>query len=314
MTRVTLLAGGVGGAKLAEGFVALAGVDLTILGNVADDDEFHGLWVSPDIDTMIYTLSGRIDRAQGWGRADEGRRALDTLADLGAETWMFLGDRDFGLHIYRTHRLRSGERRSQIVAHVARQFDVPAQIVLPTDDRVQTRVRTPAGWQSFQEYFVRDRCAPKILDLAYEGLQHARMTPEARMSIAQADVLVIAPSNPLASIAPILEIPGIRAALSAASAPIVGVSPLIAGQAVKGPADCMMRALGHQADALGVARLYEGLVTDFLIDTKDRALAGPIAALAIAPHCTDTYMGKIEDKARLAREVLAVASARREGV
>lgn len=304
MSRVTLLAGGVGGAKMAEGFAALPDVDLTIIGNVADDQEFHGLWVSPDIDTMLYTLSGRINRQQGWGLADEGRRGLDMLSDLGADTWMFLGDRDFGLHIYRTHRLTSGDRPSDITSDIAARFGISARIVLPTDNRVQTRVRTAAGWLSFQEYFVRERCAPDVLELCYDGIETAHMTEEAKNAIATADVIVIAPSNPLVSIRPILEISGMREALKAARAPVIGVSPLIAGRVVKGPADRMLTSLGHRADAVGVARCYADLVGHFVIDTADRYLAPEIEALQIVPHHTDILMPDAAGKARLAGHIL----------
>ncbi|MEM9475152.1 MAG: 2-phospho-L-lactate transferase [Pseudomonadota bacterium] len=308
MTRVTLLAGGVGGAKMAEGFAALDDVDLTVIGNVADDEEFHGLWVSPDIDTMLYTLAGRINRDQGWGVADEGQRALDVLSDLGADTWMFLGDRDFGLHIYRTERLRRGDRPTDVTAEISRRFGIAARIVLPTNDRVQTRVRTAAGWLSFQEYFVRERCAPDVLELHCDGIETARMTEEARAALSEADLIAIAPSNPLVSIAPILGIPGLREAVADASAPVVAVSPLIAGKVVKGPADRMMAGLGHRADAVGIAAIYRGLAQHLLIDTADAALATEIAALGVTPHIADILMPDTAGKARLARDVLNVAA------
>lgn len=304
MTRVTLIAGGVGGAKMAEGLAALPDVDLTIIGNVADDEEFHGLWVSPDIDTMLYTLSGRINREQGWGLADEGRRGLDMLTDLGADTWMFLGDRDFGLHIYRTQRLRRGDRPTDITADIAARFGIAPCLLLPTDDRVQTRVRTGQGWISFQEYFVRERCAPEVLELCHDGIEDARMTVEARQAIARAELIVIAPSNPLVSIRPILDIPGLRQAVQDAPAPVIGVSPLIAGAVVKGPADRMMTSLGYRADAQGVAEFYAGLVDHFMIDNADAALAADIAALNVVPHVSDILMPDASGKARLAREVL----------
>ncbi|MEO0485954.1 MAG: 2-phospho-L-lactate transferase [Pseudomonadota bacterium] len=304
MTRVVLIAGGVGGAKMAEGFAALD-VDLTVIGNVADDEEFHGLWVSPDIDTMLYTLSGRINRDQGWGVADEGRRALDTLTELGVDTWMFLGDRDFGLHIYRAERLRRGDRPSDITADIARAFGVGPRIALPTDDRVQTRVRTDAGWLSFQEYFVRERCAPEVRELRYDGLAEARPTAEALDALTSADLIVIAPSNPLVSIAPILGVTGLSAAVRAAPASVMAVSPLIAGKVVKGPADRMMAALGMRADAVGVAERYAGLADTLVIDNADVALAQDISALGITPAVTDIMMPDAAGKARLAGEILA---------
>ncbi|MEO0678419.1 MAG: 2-phospho-L-lactate transferase, partial [Pseudomonadota bacterium] len=303
MTRVTLLAGGVGGAKMAEGFAALADVELTIIGNVADDEEFHGLWVSPDIDTMLYTLAGRINRAQGWGVEDEGRRALDTLGDLGADTWMFLGDRDFGLHIYRTERLRRGDRPSDITRDIAAAFGLRSRLLLPTDDRVQTRVRTAAGWLSFQEYFVRERCAPEVEALSFEGIDAARPTTEALTALHDADLIVIAPSNPLVSVAPILGVTGIAENIARASAPVFAVSPLIAGKVVKGPADRMMRALGHRADAVGVAERYRVIAQHFVIDSADEALSDEVTALGMVPHVTDIMMPDAAAKAALARHL-----------
>lgn len=312
--KVTLLAGGVGGAKMAEGLAALPDVALSVIGNVADDDEFHGLWVSPDIDTLTYSLADVIDRTQGWGVADESHRALETLNKLGADTWMSLGDRDFGLHIHRTMRRLRGDRPSDIARDVARAFGVQAEILLPTDNKVQTRVRTDAGWLSFQEYFVRERCAPEVRELAFDGLDKARPAPEALAAIRQADLIVIAPSNPLVSIAPILGVPGITAALRAARAQKVAVSPFIGGKVVKGPADRMMAALGERADAAGVAARYRGLAGTLVIDHADAGLAGEIRAMGLAPVCSDILMKTQDDKARLAREVadLGLARANRE--
>ena len=310
--RVTLLAGGVGGAKMAEGLAALPDVELTVIGNVADDDEFHGLWVSPDIDTMIYTLSDRINRDQGWGVADEGRRALDTLSELGRVTWMFLGDRDFGLHIHRTAQLRAGVKPQEVTRQIAEAFGVGPRILLPTEDRVQTRVRTDTGWLSFQEYFVREQCKPEVLDLEILGLGDARPTPEAVAAIDVADLIVIAPSNPLVSIDPILGVRGLKTALAEAAAPVIAVSPLVAGKVVKGPADKMMRAMGMRADAVGVAEHYRGVADSLVIDHADAALGDEIAALGVTPVCRDIMMPDATEKARLARELIEIFQARGE--
>lgn len=307
--KVTLLAGGVGGAKMAEGLAALPDVDLSIIGNVADDDAFHGLWVSPDIDTLTYSLADVIDRTQGWGVADEGHRALQTLSKLGAETWMTLGDRDFGLHIYRTMRRAKGDRPSDIARDVAKAFGVKPQILLPTDDVVQTRVRTDEGWLSFQEYFVRERCSPEVRELAVHGLSDARPTPEALEAIAGADLIVVAPSNPLVSIAPILDVPGIRAAVSDAAALKVAVSPFIGGKVVKGPADKMMKALGERPDALGVARRYAGFVDALMIDRVDAPLEADIRPEGLDILSSATLMKSRDDKARLASEIVDYARA-----
>jgi len=304
MMRVTLLAGGVGGAKMAEGFDGLDGVELSVIGNIADDSEFHGLWVSPDIDTLTYSLSNRIDRAQGWGVGDESHRALSVIQELGNETWMTLGDRDFGLHIYRTNALRQGKSRSEIASHVAHTFGVKCQIILPTDDVVQTRVRVAKGWLSFQEYFVREQCEPEVLELEFTGIEKAKPTQTALDAIGKAELVIFAPSNPLVSIDPTLKIPGIRDALIASSAPKIAVSPLIDGKAVKGPAVNMMVSLGMRADALGVAEHYQGLVDKMIVDHADAALSEQINAFGISTQCEQTLMTTSQDKTALAQAII----------
>ena len=306
MTRVTLLAGGVGGAKLAEGLAEIHEVSLTVIGNVGDDEEFHGLWVSPDIDTMLYTLSGRVNRDQGWGLADESNRALEMLNCLGANTWMFLGDRDFGLHIYRTERLRSGDRPSDILADIASKFGINSKIVLPTDARVQTRVLTDGGWLSFQEYFVRERCQPEVLELSYNGLESSKITPEAEQALMETELIVIAPSNPLVSILPILKIPGFHTVLQKATAPILAVSPLIAGKALKGPADRMLTSLNYRADAVGVAHFYENIAAYFLMDSNDVELSDEVSKLGMKPYTADILMPDLASKVRVAHEILEI--------
>ena len=306
MTRVTLLAGGVGGAKLAEGLAEIQEVTLTVIGNVADDEEFHGLWVSPDIDTMIYTLSGRVNRDQGWGLADESNRALEMLNCLGVNTWMFLGDRDFGLHIYRTERLRNGDRPSDIVADISSQFGLNTKIVLPTDSRVQTRVLTDCGWLSFQEYFVRERCQPEVLGLSYDGLETSKITPEAEQALKEAELIVIAPSNPLVSVLPILKIPGFQAVLQETAVPILAVSPLISGKALKGPADRMLTSLNYRADAVGVANFYENIANYYLMDGNDVKLSDQVSELGMKPYTADILMPDLAGKVRVAREILEI--------
>jgi LPPG:FO 2-phospho-L-lactate transferase len=306
MTRVTLLAGGVGGAKLAEGLAEIHEVSLTVIGNVADDEEFHGLWVSPDIDTMLYTLSGRVNRDQGWGLADESNRALEMLNCLGVNTWMFLGDRDFGLHIYRTERLRNGDRPSDIVADISSQFGLNTKIVLPTDSRVQTRLLTDGGWLSFQEYFVRERCQPEVLELSYNGLESSKITPEAEQALMETELIVIAPSNPLVSILPILKIPGFHTVLQKATAPILAVSPLIAGKALKGPADRMLTSLNYRADAVGVAHFYENIAAYFLMDSNDVELSDEVSKLGMKPYTADILMPDLASKVRVAHEILEI--------
>ncbi len=306
MTNVTLIAGGVGGAKMAEGFDMCKEVELSIIGNVADDDEFHGLWVSPDIDTIIYTLSSKINRSQGWGVNDEGHRALDVLKELGKETWMFLGDRDFGLHIYRTERLKNGDRPSDITSEISQKFGITSKINLPTDDKVQTRVRTTKGWQTFQEYFVRDKCVPDVLELHYKGLSQSSITPEAESSIVNAELIVLAPSNPLVSITPIIEIPGFKKVLQNTNVPIIAVSPLINGKVIKGPADKMLASLGHRPDVLGIAQYYKDVISHLVIDDQDSSFFEDINSIGISPYSTDILMRDAMDKKRLALKILEI--------
>jgi LPPG:FO 2-phospho-L-lactate transferase len=303
---VTLLAGGVGGAKMAEGLAALDDVELTIIGNIADDEQFHGLWVSPDIDTVTYTLAGMIDRAQGWGVADEGLRALGVLEALGEHTWMTLGDKDLGLHIYRTMRRHEGDRPSDIARHIAKAFGVKPTIVLPTDDWMQTRLVTDIGPLSFQEYFVREKCKPEVQEIWFEGVEFAKPTPEALDALEKADLIVLAPSNPLVSIDPILAIPGVHDAVVEAPASVIAVSPLIAGKTVKGPASRMMESLGLEASALGVARHYQGLVDTLVIDTQDAELQSDVEALGMEVSSTDILMPTLARKREVAAHLLEV--------
>ncbi|XKE45149.1 2-phospho-L-lactate transferase [Halomonas organivorans] len=306
--RITLLAGGVGGAKLAVGLAAVCPPDqLTVIGNVADDQEFHGLWVSPDIDTLTYSLAGLIDRDKGWGLADESHRVLDGLTRLGRETWMYLGDQDLATHIYRTELRRQGIRPSAIAQSIAQSLGVTLNLLLPTDDRLQTRIKTEAGWLAFQEYFVREQCRPEVLDIRIDGLAEARPTPEALAAIERADLLLIAPSNPVVSIAPILEIPGMRQAVERSRARRLAVSPLIGGRTVKGPADRMLVAAGVACSNLGVADSYARLIDGLVIDAQDAGDAAALAERGLEVRVTRTLMTDTADKARLAREVLAFA-------
>ncbi|WP_163577255.1 2-phospho-L-lactate transferase [Halomonas faecis] len=314
--RVTLLAGGVGGAKLAEGLAAVCSPErLSIIGNVADDQEFHGLWVSPDIDTLTYSLANLIDRRQGWGLADESHRVLAGLERLGCETWMSLGDRDMATHIFRTQLRRQGVRPSAIAQRIAESLGVGIDLLLPTDDPLQTTVKTQQGWLAFQEYFVRERCQPEVLEVRFEGAAAARPTPEALAAIETAEVLLIAPSNPVVSIAPILAVPGIRRAVETSRALRLAVSPLIGGRTVKGPADRMLTAMGHACSNRGVAACYAGLIDGLVIDESDRADRTALETEGVTVLTTDTLMTHADEKARLAEETLAFAAAlRREEV
>lgn len=307
--NVLLLAGGVGGAKAAEG-LAKTGHKVTILGNIADDQEFHGLWVSPDIDTLVYSLANVIDRNQGWGLSGESHRVLDRLEKLGADTWMSLGDLDFATHIYRTQARKEGVPASEIAVSIAQSFGVKTPILLPTNEVVQTQVETEDGWLSFQEYFVKKRCQPDVKAIRFEGIEQAKPTPEALAAIAEADVIVFAPSNPIVSITPIFNVPGIREAIKESAARKVAVSPFIAGKTVKGPADKMMASAGVDDGLLGVAQLYQGLVDDLVIDTQDSAFIDLLTQMKYGVLSRNILMQSLAQKQTLMADVVNFASSK----
>jgi len=310
--RVVELAGGVGGAKLADGLQAVVGADLTVVVNTGDDLERHGLQIWPDHDTVAYTLAGLDDEERGWGLADESWTVIDTLAERGEDAWFRLGDRDLATHLLRTERLGRGERPTDVARAIAASLGVPATILPMTDEEVRTEIRTPDGWLEFQEYFVHRRQAPEVLEVRFRGIEAAGITPEVRAAIEAADVIVIAPSNPIVSTGPILALPGVREALAAAAGsgtPIVAVSGIVGGRALRGPADRMLASLGLEPTALGVARIYDGIADRFVLDTVDRELATPIETLGMRTRVTDTVMTDDAARARLAAEVLEFAVA-----
>ena len=312
MPRVVELAGGVGGAKLADGLQAVVGAGLTVVVNTGDDLERHGLQIWPDHDTVAYTLAGLDDEERGWGLADESWTVIDTLAERGEDAWFRLGDRDLATHLVRTERLGHGERPTDVARALAASLGVPATILPMTDDEVRTEIRTPDGWLEFQEYFVHRRQAPEVLEVRFRGIEVAGITPEVKAAIEAADVIVIAPSNPIVSTGPILALPGVREALAAAAGggtPIVAVSGIVGGRALRGPADRMLASLGLEPTALGVARIYAGIADRFVLDTVDRELAAPIEMLGMRTRVTDTVMTDDAARARLAAEVLEFAVA-----
>ena len=308
MPRVVALAGGVGGARLAHGLqLAVAPGDLTVVVNTGDDAEFHGLLVCPDHDTVLYTLAGLAARERGWGRAGETWAAAGQLARLGEPTWFQLGDRDLALHVHRTRRLREGVRPTTIALDVAARLDVATRILPMADEPVRTRVRTADGWLAFQDWFVRLRADPPVLEVAFDGVERARVTPEVEAAFARADAIVICPSNPLVSIAPILAVPGIRDALGAArgrGVRVAAVSPIVGGKALRGPADRMLAALGEEVSALGVARRYVGLVHAFVIAEADASLAPAIERLGLDAIVAPSVMSDDASREALGRLVL----------
>ena len=308
MPRVVALAGGVGGAKLALGLqLVVAPGDLSVVVNTGDDQQFHGLLVCPDHDTVLYTLAGLADRERGWGLAGETWAAADQLARLGEPTWFAIGDRDLALHVHRTRRARDGERLTLIALDVAARLGVASRILPMADEPVRTRVRTPDGWLPFQDWFVRLGNEPAVLEVAIEGAERARMTPEVEGALAAADAIVICPSNPLVSIAPILAVPCIRDAIGDArrrGTRVAAVSPIVGGRALRGPADRMLAALGEEVSALGVARRYVGLADAFVIDLADAALAPDVERLGMRAVVAESVMTDDVSRAALARAVL----------
>jgi LPPG:FO 2-phospho-L-lactate transferase len=310
---IVLLAGGVGGAKLAHGLQALLGSRLVVIVNTADDVERHGLLVSPDHDTVMYTLAGIDNREWGWGLADETFANAGMLERYGEETWFRLGDRDLATHIVRTARLRRGHRPTDIARDLQRALGVRAVILPMSDQPVRTRVLTDDGWLDFQDYFVRLHQVPEVRDLRFEGIEAARSTPEVDAALEAAAAIVIAPSNPFVSVRPILAVAGVEAGLQTArsrGAPVIAVSGIVGGVALKGPADRMLASLGSEATALGVARQYTGVADVFVLDRLDEALAPQIRELGLRTVVSDTIMAGDAGRARLAAEVLEAVGAR----
>jgi LPPG:FO 2-phospho-L-lactate transferase len=316
MPGVVALAGGVGGAKLAFGLdraLAAGGAErpensLTVVVNTGDDLELHGLHVSPDLDTVMYTLAGLADRAQGWGLADETWNALEQLERYGAETWFRLGDRDLGTHIRRTERLRDGATLSVVTRELAAALGVGPAVLPMSDEAVRTRLVSAEGWLDFQEWFVRRRQADRVDEVRFDGIADARPAPGVVESIAAASLVVVCPSNPFVSVAPILAVPGILPALLGAPAPILAVSPIVAGRALRGPADRMLGWLEAEVSPAGVAQWYAEryprLLSGFVIDEQDDALGERIEALGIDVLVTDTVMASDQDRVALASEIL----------
>jgi LPPG:FO 2-phospho-L-lactate transferase len=311
--RVVCLAGGVGGAKLADGLQQIvAPGELTVVVNTGDDLERHGLTVCPDCDTVLYTLAGIADPAQGWGIAGETFEVAAQLARLGEETWFRLGDRDIATHLFRTERLRSGARPTEVALDLADRLGVRTRILPMTDGSVRTRVRTDAGWLDFQDYFVRLHQEPEVREVRFDGADSAAVTPEVREAFRSADLIIVAPSNPIVSVGPILAVPGMLAEIAAArtrGVPSIGVSGIIGGKALRGPADRMLAALGDEPSALGVARRYAAvrLLDVFVIDRADEALADAIRTLGPDVVVTDTIMSDAASRAALARTMVTSA-------
>jgi LPPG:FO 2-phospho-L-lactate transferase len=304
---VLALSGGVGGAKLVLGLSKIVPAGkLVVVANTGDDFEHLGLHVSPDIDTLLYTLAGLDNPETGWGRRDETWTFMAALDALGGETWFRLGDGDLATHVERTHRLKAGEPLSSIVADFSRRLGITARILPMTDDAVRTRVLTSGGWLEFQRYFVEQQCRPEVRDFSFEGAASARPHRDfvAAMTDPALKAVVICPSNPFISVDPILALPGVRRALQNCAAPVVAVAPIISGKAVKGPTAKMMSELGMQVSAIEVARRYEDFLDGYVVDHADASIA---ATLRIPTVPAKALMRSLADRENLARTALALA-------
>ena len=305
---IIALSGGVGGAKLALGLSRIMPPqDLLVVVNTGDDFEHLGLSISPDIDTVAYTLSGLANKELGWGRHDETWSFMETMESLGGDTWFRLGDRDMALHVERTRRLRNGETLSAVTADLCRRMGVTSRVVPMTNDPVRARLLTDLGWLDFQEYFVHRRCEPVVSQLQFQGAGAAKPHPDfiAALADPSLEAVVICPSNPFISVEPILAIPGVREALIACRAPIIAVSPIIAGRAVKGPTAKMMTELGLDPSAGTVAQRYADLLDGYVIDHADMS---EVVSIDARVTLAQTLMTTIEDREALARIVIEAAA------
>jgi len=303
---VVALCGGVGGAKLALGLARAIGENLSIIVNTGDDFEYLGLHVSPDVDTVVYTVGGLSDIERGWGRAGETWNFMNAIGELGGETWFRLGDRDLAMHVERTRALREGTSLTKFTTAMTRKLKIAARILPMSDQRVETLVVTEEGTLAFQRYFVGLQCKPAIKRLEFHNAERANATKEIRMALSNPDLgaIIVCPSNPYLSIDPILAVADIREALAAATAPIVAVSPLIGGAAVKGPTAKIMAELGIPADSRSIARHY-GFLDGLIIDERDRSEA---ATIGPPVRVTSIWMRSLEDRDRLAAQCLDFAA------
>jgi len=303
---IVALAGGVGAARFLDGLARVVDpARLWIVGNTADDTELHGLHISPDLDTVSYTLAGVANAKHGWGLKGDTFRCLEALRKLGADAWFQLGDRDFATHIYRTARLREGATLTEVTRELSAAWGLKSTITPMSDDRVRTMVKTRQGTLDFQTYFVRRSSRDTVLAATFAGAKQARPAPGLLRAIHNAAGIIVCPSNPIISIGPILAVPGIREALRKSRAPVVAISPIVGGKALKGPAARMMKSLGMQVSALGVAQLYRDFANVFVLDRIDAGQAAAVEKSGMRAVVTDTIMTGIAKKKALAKVVIA---------
>jgi LPPG:FO 2-phospho-L-lactate transferase len=304
-TRYVALSGGIGGAKLSLGLARLLGERLTVVVNTGDDFEHLGLYISPDVDTTLYTLAGVVNAETGWGRANETWSFMGSIAELGGPTWFKLGDRDLATHVDRTRRLATGQALTGITRHLAQRLGIAARILPMADEPVRTVVESDAGTLAFQEYFVRDQCRPAVRSIRYEGAANARPTREVLAALSDPGLagIIICPSNPWLSVDPILAVPGLREAMRASAAAVIAIAPIVGGKAVKGPTAKIMGELGLAPTAATIARHYgSSLLDGFVLDAADEALAREVE---VATIITNTMMRTLDDKVALAEACLS---------
>ena len=301
---LTLLAGGVGGGRMADGFYPHLGDKLTVVVNIGDDFEMHGLTVCPDLDTVLYTLSGLGNLEQGWGLTDESFRAHQMLSRLGLPDWFLLGDQDLAVQIARSHWLRQGLSLTEVMACLAQRLNVGAQILPMSDQRVSTWVEVAEGPISFQDYFVKRRHQDPVRGFRFEGLEDALPGPRVLPELNAAGAVILAPSNPFVSLDPILALPGVRSTLATLTVPRVAISPIVGGQSIKGPAAHMMRDLGWDPSCRGIADYYRGLLDGIVIDSVDRESVECLQASGLKVLCTDTIMRDRAGRAALAGSIM----------
>jgi LPPG:FO 2-phospho-L-lactate transferase len=309
--KVLAISGGVGGAKLALGLArTLDPSRLTIVTNTADDFEHLGLYIAPDLDTVMYTLAGLNNQQAGWGLAGESWQFLETLAQLGGESWFRLGDKDLATHVYRSQRLAQGASLSTVTAELCARLGIGPDLLPMSEDPVRTMVLSEEGELAFQHYFVREQCRPVVTGFRFEGVETARPQPKVMALLADPSLsaIVLCPSNPFVSVDPILALPGLREAMINSPAPVCAVSPIVSGLAIKGPAAKMMSELGMPVTALAVAQHYQGLVDYFVLDDGDATLVAEIERLGIRVATTATIMKSLADRERLGRFVVELAA------
>ena len=302
---VVVLAGGVGASKFLVGLSRVIPPEqITIIGNTGDDFKVCGLRICPDLDTITYTLTGKVNSSRGWGVAGDDFDCLEWLQAYGAPSWFHLGDRDLATHLWRTHLLEQGLGLAEVTARIGQTWGLRSLLLPMTESYTPTRVLTDQGDLHLQEYLVREQCRPRVLQVSYRHVEQSRMSPGIPEKVSEACRVVIAPSNPLISIGPILAIPGVKDLLRDSGLPVTAVSPLVGGRALKGPAAKMLKELGHPASALGVARLLQGVASQFVIDTQDKALKQDIEGLGMQVKVTNTVMASLADKVALAQAVM----------